>query len=71
MVQFRLLPNQRIRQRKMLIKEGKAEKQTKIVGYYGFDFELVAPHELLEVAIHSGIGKYSSMSCGCCQLLTN
>lgn len=70
LVKFRLLPDQKIKQRKMLVKEGKEGKQTKVVGYHNFEFELTAPRKMLEVAIASGIGKYSStLGCGCCEVV--
>lgn len=70
LIKFRLLPDQRIRQRKMLVKEGKEGKQTKVVGYYNFAFTLTAPRQVLEVAVASGIGKYSStLGCGCCEVV--
>lgn len=70
LVKFRLLPDQKIRQRGMLVKEGKEGKQTKVIGYHNFEFELTAPRQILEVALASGIGKYSStLGCGCCEML--
>jgi CRISPR-associated endoribonuclease Cas6 len=70
LVKFKLLPDQKINRRGMLVKEGKEEKQTKVIGYHNFEFELTAPREIMEVAIASGIGKYSStLGCGCCEML--
>ena len=70
LVKFKLLPDQKIKQRKMLVKEGKKGSQTKVVGYYNFTFTLTAPRQMLEVAVASGIGKYSStLGCGCCEIL--
>lgn len=70
LVKFRLLPDQKIKQRGMLVKEGKQGKQTKVIGFHNFEFELAAPREILEVAIASGIGKYSStLGCGCCEVV--
>lgn len=72
LVKFRLLPEQNIRQRGMLVKEGKEGKQTKVIGFHNFEFELTAPRQILEVAIASGIGKYSStLGCGCCEVINN
>ena len=70
LVKFRLLPDQKIKQRGMLVKEGKESKQTKVIGFHNFEFELTAPRQILEVAIASGIGKYSStLGCGCCEVV--
>ncbi|MDQ6477259.1 CRISPR-associated endoribonuclease Cas6 [Dyadobacter sp. LHD-138] len=69
LVKFRLLPEQKIKQRGMLVKEGKEGKQTKVIGFHNFEFELTAPRQILEVAIASGIGKYSStLGCGCVEI---
>jgi CRISPR-associated endoribonuclease Cas6 len=71
LVKFRLLPGQHIKQRGMLVKEGKESKQTKVIGFHNFTFELTAPRQILEVALASGIGKYSStLGCGCCEVVT-
>lgn len=70
LVKFRLLPDQNIKQRGMLVKEGKEGRQTKVIGFHNFEFELTAPRQILEVAIASGIGKYSStLGCGCCEVV--
>ncbi len=70
LLKYRLFPDQNIKQRKMLIKEGKDNKQTKVVGYHNFEFELSGPSQILEVALHSGIGKYSStLGCGCVEVV--
>jgi CRISPR-associated endoribonuclease Cas6 len=70
LVKFRLLPDQKIKQRGMLVKEGKETKQTKVIGYHNFKFELTAPRQIMEVALASGIGKYSStLGCGCCEVV--
>ena len=70
LVKFRLLPEQKIKQRGMLVKEGKEGKQTKVIGFHNFEFELTAPRQILKVAIASGIGKYSStLGCGCSEVI--
>lgn len=70
LIKFRLLPDQQVKQRGMLVKEGKEDKQTKVIGYHNFTFDLQAPREILEVAVLSGIGKYgSTLGCGCCEVV--
>ncbi|WP_353720210.1 CRISPR-associated endoribonuclease Cas6 [Dyadobacter sp. 676] len=70
LVRFELLPNQKIKQRGMLVKEGKGNEQTKVIGYHNFEFNLTAPRAIMEAALASGIGKYSStLGCGCCEVV--
>jgi CRISPR-associated endoribonuclease Cas6 len=70
LVKFELLPDQNVRRRGMLVKEGKENKQTKVIGFHNFEFKLTAPRQILEVAVLSGIGKYSStLGCGCCEIV--
>jgi CRISPR-associated endoribonuclease Cas6 len=70
LVKFKLVSDYKIKQRGMLVKEGKQDKQTKVIGFHNFEFDLSAPKSILEVAIASGIGKYSStLGCGCCEVV--
>ena len=60
----------RIKKRGFLAKEGKLEKETKVIGYLNFTFALTAPTELLEVGYLGGFGKFNAMGCGCCEMVT-
>jgi CRISPR-associated endoribonuclease Cas6 len=72
LVKFKLVSAHKIKQRGMLVKEGKQDRQTKVIGFHNFEFELSAPKCILEVALASGIGKYSStLGCGCCEVVGN
>jgi CRISPR-associated endoribonuclease Cas6 len=65
-VKFKLLTDpEKIRMRGFTVKEGKLDKQTKVIGYYNFSFEVTAPANLLEIGYFGGFGKESSMGCGC------
>lgn len=66
LIRFRLLSDpERIKKRGFLAKEGKADVQTKVIGYHNFEFELMAPPEILEVGYFSGLGRFNAMGCGC------
>ena len=54
----------RIRSRLVTIKEG-SPQETKVRGWYGFDFELQGPAEVLEVALLAGVGRYNAEGFGC------
>lgn len=70
LVKFELISDPaRIKKRGFLAKEGKLEKETKVIGYHNFTFALTAPAELLEVGYLGGFGKYCSMGCGCCEVV--
>lgn len=70
LVKFELTSNtERIKKRGFLAKEGKLEKETKVIGYHNFTFTLTAPAELLEVGYWGGFGKYCSMGCGCVEVV--
>jgi CRISPR-associated endoribonuclease Cas6 len=43
-------------------------QETKVKGYY-FEFELLAPSEITEVVIYSGIGSMNSMGFGFCEIM--
>jgi CRISPR-associated endoribonuclease Cas6 len=66
---YRLLPGPerqaaQPRSRLVTIKEGSRE-MTQIRGYYGFNFELSGPKELLELAVLAGVGRYNAEGFGC------
>lgn len=62
---FKLLSDpERIKMRGFTVKEGKLDHQTKVIGYYNFSFEVIAPPQLLEIGYLGGFGKESSMGCG-------
>ena len=64
-VKFNLLSDpERIKMRGFTVKEGKLDRQTKVIGYYNFSFAVTAPAQLLEVGYLGGFGKESSMGCG-------
>jgi len=70
LVKFSLLSEPaRIKKRGFLAKEGKADTQTKVIGYHNFTFEITAPPELIEVGYWGGFGKFSTMGCGCCEVV--
>lgn len=65
---YRLLPNPgrnaaQPKSRLLTIKEGSRE-ETKVRGYYGFNFELDGPKELLELAVLAGVGRYNAEGFG-------
>ncbi|GAB3882592.1 CRISPR-associated endoribonuclease Cas6 [Spirosoma agri] len=67
-VMYQLLPDRgrnaaQPRSRLLTIKEGSRE-ETKIKGYYNFQFELTGPRELLELAVLAGVGRYNSEGFG-------
>lgn len=68
-VTYQLLPDRgrnvaQPKSRLVTIKEGSRE-ETKIKGYYNFQFELSGPRELLELAVLAGVGRYNSEGFGC------
>jgi CRISPR-associated endoribonuclease Cas6 len=72
LVKFELLSDpDRIKKRGFLAKEGKADRETKVIGYHNFTFTLTAPPELLEVGFWGGFGKYCSMGCGCVEIIND
>ena len=67
---YRLLTQaNRVRSRLVTIKEG-AREETKVRGWYGFDFELTGPAEVLEVGMLAGVGRYNAEGFGCVQAVT-
>lgn len=65
---YRLLPNPgwnaaQPKSRLLTIKEGSRE-ETRIKGYYNFQFELSGPTELLELAVLAGVGRYNAEGFG-------
>jgi CRISPR-associated endoribonuclease Cas6 len=67
-LEFRLLSDpSRIRSRLIAIKEG-SPQETKVRGYYGFDFTLRGPAEVLEVGLLAGVGRYNGEGFGCVAL---
>ena len=63
-VGYRLLPGRTPRSRLLTIKEA-SRAQTRLRGWYGFEFELSGPPELLELALLAGVGRYNAEGCGC------
>lgn len=64
-VKFNLLSDpERIKMRGFTVKEGKLDRQTKVIGYFNFSFAVTAPAQLLEIGYLGGFGKESSMGCG-------
>lgn len=57
-----------IRSRLVAIKEG-SPQETKVRGWYGFDFELRGPAEVLEVALLAGVGRYNAEGFGCVRVM--
>lgn len=53
-----------VRSRLVTIKEGSRE-ETKVRGWYGFDFALNGPAEVLEVGLLAGVGRYNAEGFGC------
>jgi len=73
-VTYRLLPNPgrnaaQPKSRLLTIKEGSRE-ETRIKGYYNFQFELSGPSELLELAVLAGVGRYNSEGFGAVGIAT-
>lgn len=60
---FKLLDYSKLRSRLITIKTGTAQ-QTKVRGFDNFSFQLVAPRELIEVALLAGCGKLNAMGFG-------
>ena len=65
---YRLLPDPvrnaaHPKSRLLTIKEGSRE-ETRIKGYYNFQFELSGPSELLELAVLAGVGRYNAEGFG-------
>lgn len=61
---YRLLPDREPRSRLMSIKEGSRE-QTRVRGWYDFQFELSGPREVLAIGLSAGLGRYNAEGCGC------
>lgn len=62
---YRLLtPPGKARSRLVTIKEGTRE-ETKVRGWYGFDFALTGPADVLEVGVLAGVGRYNAEGFGC------
>jgi CRISPR-associated endoribonuclease Cas6 len=72
---YRLLPGGSDRNaaqpksRLITIKENSRE-ETKVRGYYGFQFELTGPQELLELAVLAGVGRYNAEGFGAVGVVT-
>ena len=66
---YRLLTNPgQVRSRLIAIKEGTRE-ETKVRGYYKFDFALTGPFAVLEVGVLAGVGRYNAEGFGCVQVV--
>ena len=64
-VEYELLTDpKRIRSRLVAIKEGSRE-ETKVRGWYGFDFNLHGPADVLEAGLLAGVGRYGAEGFGC------
>ena len=53
-----------IRSRLVAIKEG-SQQETKIRGWFGFDFRLTGPTEVLKAGFLAGLGRYNAEGFGC------
>jgi len=67
-VNYRLLPDYNPKSRLLTIKEG-SRSQTRIRGYFNFDFELSGPPDILELAVLAGVGRYNAEGFGCVRVL--
>lgn len=66
---YRLLtPPDKARSRLVTIKEGTRE-ETKVRGWYGFDFALTGPFAVLEVGVLAGVGRYNAEGFGCVRVV--
>lgn len=66
---YRLLtPPEKARSRLVTIKEGTRE-ETKVRGWYGFDFALTGSAEVLEVGLLAGVGRYNAEGFGCVRVV--
>lgn len=57
----------RLRPRLVTIKEG-SPQATKVRGWYGLDFRLTGPAEVLEVGFLAGLGRYNAEGFGCVEV---
>lgn len=57
-----------VRSRLVTIKEGSRE-ETKVRGWYGFDFALRGPADVLEVGLLAGVGRYNAEGFGCVRVV--
>jgi CRISPR-associated endoribonuclease Cas6 len=70
LVKFKLLTDPtHIKKRGFVVKEGKTDRQTKVIGYHNFSFEITAPVKLIELGFLGGFGRESSMGCGCVEVV--
>ena len=70
LIRFRLCSEpSAIRMRGFVVKEGKSQEQTKVIGYHQFSFELSAPAAIIEVGYWSGFGKYNATGCGAVEVV--
>lgn len=66
---YRLLTNAgQVRSRLIAIKEGTRE-ETKVRGYYKFDFALTGPADVLEMGVLAGVGRYNAEGFGCVRVV--
>lgn len=66
---YRLVtPPEKARSRLVTIKEGTRE-ETKVRGWYGFDFALTGPANVLEVGVLAGVGRYNAEGFGCVRVI--
>jgi CRISPR-associated endoribonuclease Cas6 len=64
--QFKLLDTKTPKSRLVTIKADKAS-ETRVKGFYNFDFELTAPRILLEIGLLAGFGKHNAEGFGSCE----
>lgn len=63
-MQFELLSDsKKLRTRKIEVKE-KSKEATELKGYYGFDFRLTAPIEVIKCGYYSGFGSKNTLGLG-------
>jgi CRISPR-associated endoribonuclease Cas6 len=66
--EFKLLDHRKLRSRLITIKTG-TPQETKVRGFTDFTFELIAPKELIEMALLTGAGRLNAMGFGYCEVV--
>ncbi|QKZ14672.1 CRISPR-associated endoribonuclease Cas6 [Spirosoma sp. KUDC1026] len=61
---YRLLPGRHDPKSRLVTIKENSREETKVRGYYGFQFELTGPRELLELAVLAGVGRYNAEGFG-------
>ncbi|GAB3498181.1 CRISPR-associated endoribonuclease Cas6 [Spirosoma knui] len=62
---YQLLPGRHDPKSRLVTIKENSREETKLRGYYGFQFELTGPQELLELAVLAGVGRYNAEGFGC------